>query len=225
MALSSADLSHLAKLKAALQGEKDTARFERLVAALIGRLLGVGVAVATTGFQHGGDAGTAGRQGRHLRIECKRYADTTALSDRERLGEVDQALDRDPALEAWILAATRDVPEQLEQMLEQKALRIGVPIVIVDWKGDGVSALAALCAFGADIVEMLLSAEAAGHAKALQNVALDGIERLRRDFQAWTPGFESLRALSHHQLKRFGRLHAIRRLRSIRTLLAGRRPS
>jgi hypothetical protein len=71
-----------------------------LVAALIGRLLGLGVFVATTGFQHGGDAGTAGRQGRYLRIECKRYADTTALSDRELLGEVDQALDRDPALEA-----------------------------------------------------------------------------------------------------------------------------
>jgi hypothetical protein len=94
------------------------------------------------------------------------------------------------------------VPEQLEQMLEQKALRIGVPIVIVDWKGDGVSALAALCAFGADIVELLFSAEAAGHAKALQNVALDGIERLRRDFQVWTLGFESLRTLSHAQLNK-----------------------
>jgi hypothetical protein len=101
MALSSADLSHLAELKAALQGDKDTARFERLVAALIGRLLGVGVAVATTGFQHGGGAGTAGRQGRHLCIECKKYADTIALRGRELLGEVDQALDRDPALEAW----------------------------------------------------------------------------------------------------------------------------
>jgi len=203
MALSSADLSHLAKLKTALQDEKHAAKFERLVAALIGRLLGVGVAVATTGFQHGGDAGTAGRQGRHLRIECKKYADTTALRDRELLGEVDQALDRDPALEAWILAATREVPEQLEQMLEQKALRIGVPIVIVDWKGDGVTALAALCAFGADLVEVLFSAEAAGHAKALETVAIDAIERLRREFQAWTLGFESLRTLSLGRLKKF----------------------
>ena len=54
MALSSVDLSHLAKLKAALQDEKDARKFERLAAALVGRLLGVGVAVAATGFQHGG---------------------------------------------------------------------------------------------------------------------------------------------------------------------------
>jgi hypothetical protein len=202
MALSSTDLCHLAKLKAALQDEKHAARFERSVAALIGRLLGVGVAVAATGFQHGGDAGTAGRQGRHLRIECKKYADTTALRERELLGEVDQALDRDPALEAWILAATREVPEQLEQMLEQKALRIGVPIVIVDWKGDGVTALAALCAFAPDLVELLFSAEAAGHANALQTVAIDAIERLRREFQTWILGFESLRTLSHGQLRK-----------------------
>ncbi|MCW3474700.1 hypothetical protein [Limobrevibacterium gyesilva] len=201
MVLSPADLIHLANLKAALQEEKQAAKFEQLVAALIGRLLGVGVAVAKASFQHGGDAGTAGRQGRRLRIECKKYADTTDLSDRELLGEVDQALDRDPALEAWILAATREAPEQLEQMLAQKALRIGVPIVIVDWKGSGVTALAALCAFAPDLVEVLFSAKAAGHAHALQAVAADAVERLRRDFQAWTLGFESLRTLTHGQLQ------------------------
>jgi hypothetical protein len=202
MALSDAALAHLTNLKAALQDETHAVRFEQLVAALIGRLLSVGVAVAKSGFQHGGDAGTAGRQGRHLRIECKKYADTTTLSDRELLGEVDHALDRDPALEAWILAATREVPEQLEQMLQQKALRIGVPIVTVDWKSDGVAALAALCAFGADLVQVLFSAEAAGHAEALQALAIDAIERLRRDFQERTLGFESLRTLSHGQLEK-----------------------
>ena len=202
MAVSTADLSHLAKLKTALQDETDAGKFERLVAALIGRLLGVGVAVAKTGFQHGGDAGTAGRQGRHLRIECKKYAGSTALSDRELLGEVDQALDRDPALEAWILAATREVPDQLEQMLAQKALRIGVPIVVVDWKNDGVTALAALCAFAPDLVKGLFSPEAANHAEALQAVAIDAVESLRRDLQAWALGFESLRTLSQGQLQK-----------------------
>jgi hypothetical protein len=87
--------------------------FEHMVACLLSRLLGVDFAVAKASFQHGGDAGTAGRQGRRLRIECKKYADTTALSDRELLGEVEQALHCDPALEAWILATTRKVPEQL----------------------------------------------------------------------------------------------------------------
>jgi hypothetical protein len=98
--------------------------------------------------------------------------------------------------------ATLRLTEQLEQMLEQHAGKIGVAIVTVDWKGDGVTTLAALCAFAPDLLEVLFSAEAAGHAKALQTVANDAIERLRRDLQAWTPGFESLRALSHGQLKK-----------------------
>jgi hypothetical protein len=202
MVLSPTDLSHMDELKAALQNEARAAKFEHLVAALIGRLLGVGVAVASAGFQHGGDAGTAGRQGRRLRIECKKYADKTALSDRELLGEVDQALARDPALEAWVLAATRDVPEQLEEMLAQKATTIGVPLVIVDWKGVGVSALAALCASAPDLVRVLFSAEAATHAEALRAVAVDSIERLRRDLETWSLGFESLRTLSHGQLRK-----------------------
>jgi hypothetical protein len=225
MALSDADLGHLTKLKAALQDETRAVRFEQLVAALIDRLLGVGVAVAKGSFQHGGDAGTAGRQGRHLRIECKKYADTTALSDRELLGEVDQALDRDPALEVWILAATREVPEQLEQMLEQKAQRIGVPIVIVDWKGDGVTALAALCTFGADLVEVLFSAEAAGHAKACrpsQSTASNDFAATSRRGPRVLKAFAPCLMVSS---RRFGRLRATQLRRSIRTLLAGRRPS
>src|SRR5687767_8317560 len=92
----------------------------RVAAALIGRLLDVPVAVAKAGFQHGADAGTASHQGRRLRIECKRYGDDTTLGERELLGEIDQALSRDPALEAWILVATRVVPEQLLQSLRQK---------------------------------------------------------------------------------------------------------
>jgi Integrase core domain len=43
---------------------------EKLAAALISRLVGVSVSVSNSGFQYGGDAGTAGRGGRHLRVEC-----------------------------------------------------------------------------------------------------------------------------------------------------------
>ena len=50
------------------------------VGDVVGVGLGVGVAVAKASFQHGGDAGTAGRQSRRLRIECKKYADTTPLN-------------------------------------------------------------------------------------------------------------------------------------------------
>src|SRR5215475_4968830 len=97
------------RLRTALQDEKEATKLENLAAALLGRLLGVTVAVAKSGFQHGGDAGPAGRQGRRLRLECKKYADNTTISERELLGEIDHALSRDPALEAWVLVTTREV--------------------------------------------------------------------------------------------------------------------
>src|SRR5687768_13514860 len=132
--VNAADLNNQDKLKFELQDEQKAWKLENLVAALLGHLLGVPIAVAKSGFQHGGDAGAAGRQGRRFRIECKKYSDTTRLSDRELLGEIDHALSRDAGLEAWILAATRSVPEQLAQELNLKGERIGVPIVILDWK-------------------------------------------------------------------------------------------
>lgn len=81
----------LADLRARLQS-LTPGEFEKVAAALISELLDVRIAVAKSGFQHGGDAGPAGRRGRRFRIETKRYADSTSLSDRELLGEVDDAL-------------------------------------------------------------------------------------------------------------------------------------
>jgi hypothetical protein len=82
MFLSSVERAHQDKLKTALQTEPDFRKFENLTAALIGKLLGVAVAVAKSGFQHGGDAGPAGRQGRRFRLECKKYSDDTDLNER-----------------------------------------------------------------------------------------------------------------------------------------------
>src|ERR1700730_8874662 len=104
-----------ARLKVLLQAGVAASSLERLAGALLGRFLGVPIAIAKSGHQHGGDAGSAGQHGRHIRLECKRYSDQTSLSDRELLGEIDQALARDEALEVWILVATRSVPEQLSQ--------------------------------------------------------------------------------------------------------------
>lgn len=184
------------QLKSCLQDEPVATKLENLAAALFGRLMGVTIAVAKSGFQHGGDAGPAGRQGRRLRLECKKYSDTTALSDRELLGEIDHALSRDSALEAWVLVATRPVSEQLEQALHQKGESIGVPIIVLDWKSAGIPSLAALCAFAPDLVESIFSAEAGRLARLLQNEATEAVERLRRDLQAWSLGFEALRAQS-----------------------------
>jgi len=64
-------------LKEELQRRGRARDLEKLAAVLLSRLLNVPIAVAGSGFQHGGDAGSAGQQGRHLRLECKKYADTT----------------------------------------------------------------------------------------------------------------------------------------------------
>ena len=200
MPLRAAELDQQEKLRTALQGDKHAHKLENLAAGLIGGLLSIPVAVAKSGFQHGGDAGTAGHQGRRLRLECKKYSDETSFSARELLGEIDHALARDEALEAWILVATRSVPEQLAQDLVQKGERLGVPVIVIDWKHRELAPLAALCAFEPDVVAAEFSQEASEPARALHSVAGNAIGALLRNLQSWCLGFESLRSQSHRRL-------------------------
>ncbi|UES43657.1 hypothetical protein GFK90_07645 [Roseibium aggregatum] len=156
--------------------------------------------MAKSGFQHGGDAGPAGRQGRRFRIETKRYAEKTSLSDRELLGEIDHALIRDPALEAWFLAATRDAPEQLEQDLLGKSDQLGLPIVVIDWKPGSFPTLAALCTAAPEVVHDMAGKEAGDLARALTSNGASRLAQLRRELETWNLGFERLRDLSHRLL-------------------------
>ena len=188
------------KLKHQLQKQNDASKLERLAAALLGRLLDVPIAVASSGYQYGADAGPAGQQGRRFRLECKKYSDSSHLNERELLGEINQALARDNALEAWLLVATRSVPEQTRQSLTLHGEQIGVPIVVIDWTDHDIAPLAALCAFAPDLVEMHFSTEASAAARTLRSVSSDAIDRLRRDLEAWCLGFESLRKQSHDKL-------------------------
>ncbi|HCY63272.1 MAG TPA: hypothetical protein DHV59_10680 [Oxalobacteraceae bacterium] len=125
--VSSSTMHRLDRPRRILQGDLAAGEFEKLTAALVSDLTGVGIAVAASGFQHGGDAGPAGREGRRFRVEMKRYSDTTSLSNRELLGEVDHAITRDKALEGWFLVATREVTEQLELELQDKSEKEGIP--------------------------------------------------------------------------------------------------
>ncbi|WP_439360107.1 hypothetical protein [Bradyrhizobium sp. DASA03007] len=209
MPLTPEELSHQSQLKSALQAEKNAHKLEDLAAGLVGRLLGISVAVAKSGFQHGGDAGAVGQQDRRFRLECKKYGDETSLSDRELLGEIDHALARDEALEAWVLIATRSVPEQLAQDLVQKGERLGIPVIVIDWKEHEPAPLAALCAFGPDLVQASFSQEAANHARHLQPAMGEAIVSLRRNLQVWSLGFESLRSESHRKLQGIWTSHRI----------------
>lgn len=175
---------------------------EELAAALIERLLDVRIAISKSGFQHGGDAGTAGRAGRLLRIECKRYSDTTPLSDRELQGEIDDARRRRPGLEAWILVATREVPENTLDTLNLKGREVGIPIVIVDWAESTtrVPDLAALCAWAPDLVASHFGTRAATVARALQRQAPPTLERMRSELQPWHIGFSQLQELANARL-------------------------
>ena len=193
---------HQERLKLELQNQ-ESEQLELLAAALISRFLNVPIAVASSGFQYGADAGPAGRQGRRFRLECKKYKDSTRLDQRMLLGEIVQALARDEALEGWFLIATLAVPEQIRQSLNQYGERNGVPIVIIDWGQDNeVAPLAALCAFAPDLVEEFVSSNAGGAARVLQTVSGDATERLHRDLQSWCLGFDSLRTRTLETLNR-----------------------
>ncbi|TCH96280.1 hypothetical protein EJV46_20050 [Roseococcus sp. SYP-B2431] len=193
----------LEELKAELQSDQHLPKtFEHLIAALIGDLLGISVAVAKSGFQHGADSGVGGRQSRSLRIECKRYADSTSLNERELLGEIDHALDRDAALEVWILATTREVPEQLEDALRSKAAREALPILVIDWKSPGLPLLAALCTSAPDTVEKLYSKTAADLTRSLTVACVAKLASLKADLQAWALGFEGIRRLAAERLQK-----------------------
>ena len=192
---------HQERLKHELQSERDARKLEHLAAALLGRLLDVPIAVASSGFQHGADAGSVGRRGRRFRLECKKYSDTRSLSERELLGEIEQALARDEALEGWFLIATRPVPEQIRQSLVQHGEQQGVPIEIIDWgENHDTPPLAALCALDPELVEEFFSVQAGKEARALQSISDDAIERLRRDLQSWCLGFASFRTRSFKKL-------------------------
>jgi hypothetical protein len=170
--MNSNDLEKLEQLKTLLSEKNAESKVERLAAALIGRLLGISISVAGSGFQHGGDAGTAGRQGRHLRVECKKYKDTTELDERELLGEIDQAHMRDPALEAWILVATKRVKEQIQEALHKHSEALGITVVVIDWRDAVLGDLAALCCPSPELVTDIFSREAGALAEAL--VACNG---------------------------------------------------
>ena len=179
--------------------------FEGLAADLFCRLLGdVGVSVSKPGSQFGGDAGTAGLRRRRLRLECKRYKESTHLSPRSLAGEVMEAALKDPQLEAWVLASTKAVSETERNIARDGGAKLGVPVVVIDWTdppdGVGINAMAALCAKWPAIVEKQISKAAGDAARALTAHAGATADNLAKDLEAWNIGFNDLRGKSHAHL-------------------------
>lgn len=197
-------------LRAILKTELEAApadAFERLAADLFCRLIGdIGVSVSKPGSQFGGDAGTAGLRRRHLRLECKRYKESTHLSPRSLAGEVMEAALKDPLLEAWVLASTKEVSETERNIARDGGAKLGVPVVVIDWTeppvGVGINAMAALCAKWPEVVEKQISKAAGNAAGALKVHAGATAENLAKDLEAWNIGFNHVRGKSHAHLQK-----------------------
>jgi hypothetical protein len=185
----------------------DDGNAEHLAANLLSKLLdGVGVYVAKTGSQFGGDAGTTGLRRRDIRVESKRYKQTTRLSPRALAGEIVEASHADPHLEVWILVATKAVSENERRLARDEADKRGFPMVVIDWTapaaGAGVNPLAALCAQWPDIVETHVNKAAADAARGLAAHVGSAVDDLRANLEMWNIGFEALREKSAAHLRR-----------------------
>lgn len=192
-------------LKSELEAHHDSV-FEQLSAHLVSRLLGdVAITVSKSGYQVGADAGTAGLRGRRLRIECKRYQESTGLRSRDLAGEVAESADDDELLEAWVLMATKKVKENERKLAFKHGQENGIAVVVIDWTppacGAGICALAALCASWPDVVEQHLGKKAADAAQNLASFVGPAVDNLRKDLEVWNIGYKSLREASHNHLK------------------------
>lgn len=183
--------------------EADSACLERLAARALGSLLGVPVRVARSGDQRGGDGGTSGIGGRELIFEARRYSGKTGFDERGILGEIEQAVDRKPDLEAWILVTTKEVPEQIEQAMARAGLKNGIGTVIVDWQCQPLPKLAALAAscpeyfkfeFGEDCDHLLADIAAMQGYKRTLNA-------IKSELESWSIGYQAVRDASHAHVR------------------------
>lgn len=106
--------------------------FERLVASLLTSLTGYSWRVASAGAQEGRDAGSYPLADISRVVECKRYSADTPLNKTELLGKLVDATPRGHALDAWVLATTAPVGDQVQKALTSEGRGRGVFVEFVD---------------------------------------------------------------------------------------------
>ena len=178
-------------------------RLERLAGFALGSLLGVQFRQARSGDQRGGDGGVSGIAGRHLIFEARRYGPNSRLDERSIRGEIDQAASRQLDLEAWILVTTQEVPQQLQDAMDEAALGRGIGAISVDWLPRPLPKLAVLAA---SCPEFFATEFGEHHRALLKKVAqLSGyastLETIERELQSWSIGYDAVRDASHRRVR------------------------
>ena len=121
--------------------------FEDLLALALEKVLGRRIWCARSGFQFGADLGTGSTdEGLIVRLEAKRYNDGKTLKERELLGELEQARQKNSGLDLWILGTCTEVPEQIEAALVAAGFDRGIGIEIIDLSASSHSKLPRLLA-------------------------------------------------------------------------------
>ena len=189
-------------LRQALLADKSVT-LEELACEMLGQLVGVVFTRARGGSQRGGDGGVHGEGGRHLIYEARRYDYGSELDDRSIRGEIDEAVERDPDLEAWVLVATRNVPEQTLAAMEAAGRPRGIETFAIDWTPRRLPKLAALCASCPEAVESVLGE---GCGALLADIAASEdypsvLESIRHSLQDAAVGYELLRRASHVRVR------------------------
>ena len=119
--------------------------FEGLLQQLLQKVTGYRFYLARSGSQFGRDLGGRLRES-FAAVECKRYSDATPFDDRQLLGSMEQAARHARELGLWLLASTRDVPDQLVQELDACGARLGIDVRVLSARGKSRSNLLILCA-------------------------------------------------------------------------------
>ena len=179
----------------------EPACLERLAQSALGNLLDVPLRSARAGDQRGGDGGASGT--RDLVFEARRYEPTTSFDERGIRGQILQAIERKPDLEAWILVSTREVPEQVQDAIDTTALGQGIAAFSIDWLRQPLPRLAVLSASNPDGFAAEFGQQ---HFLFLERIrGLPGyaptLKSIERELQSWSIGYEALRAASHKRVR------------------------
>ncbi|HEX4952692.1 MAG TPA: NACHT domain-containing protein [Thermoanaerobaculia bacterium] len=132
-------LKWLRKLPASGEGG-----FEGLVASLLTSLTSYTWRVASAGTQRGRDAGSYPLGETSRVVECKRRSAKTPLKESELREKLVDATPRGHALDAWVLATTIAVSDQIQKALTCEGRERGVFVEFVDVPQNQIGNLLAL---------------------------------------------------------------------------------